>query len=145
MDNKGKLQIMLWYFYIQIFFIILLIFNGIMAYLCKRIWISKISSLRKIYRSTVSSKFANFQWNMFARWRRKSAFKKISALRKVHIFWQLVMNFANFRENNRVLMQKNHAFKKYHPCGRFILLQLVANFADFRSSNSVCKEKKSCI
>ena len=31
--------------------------------------------------------------------------KKKSALRKAHIFWQLVANFADFQRNNRVFIQ----------------------------------------
>ena len=62
-------------------------------------------------------------------------------MRKVHIFWQLVANFAAFQKNNRVFMQKNHVFKNYLPWEKFILRQLVANSADFWHNNNVCKEK----
>ena len=41
------------------------------------------------------------------------------------MFQQLVVDFADFWQNNRVFMQKNHAFKKYHLGGKFIFPQLV--------------------
>ena len=32
---------------------------------------------------------------------------------------QLVVNFANFRWNSTIFKQKNAAFRKYHPQGKF--------------------------
>ena len=46
------------------------------------------------------------------------------------IFQQLVANFADFLQNNRVTMQNNCAFKKYMR-GNFIFRQLVAKNCEF--------------
>ena len=60
------------------------------------------------------------------------------------MFQQIVPNFSNFKRNNSVFMQKNHAFKKYLLQRKLIFQQLVTYFADFAQNNNVFMEKKNC-
>ena len=83
----------------------------------------KLSAMEKVHilRITIYTKLIAYLWG------EKSAHLKISATKKVNIltgsceFWHFLVEF----------IQRNSAFKKYHPHGKFIFPQLVAKNREF--------------
>ena len=53
--------------------------------------------------------------------------------------------FADFQQNNGVLMQKSSVFLKYHPQGKCIVQQLVANLLIFNQISYLRGGGEACI
>ena len=98
--------------------LILLIFCKRIMYMCKKIaHIKNISHGKSSYFLIIIQRFCPFSVELLSI-STKICIQKVSILRKKIMFQQLIVNFADFQQNNHVFMQKNCVFKNHNLWGK---------------------------
>ena len=87
-------------------------------YMCKKIaHIKNISHGKSSYFLIIIQRFCPFSVELLSI-STKICIQKVSILRKKIMFQQLIVNFADFQQNNHVFMQKNCVFKNHNLWGK---------------------------